>query len=138
MTQSDKPTKARRGFAAMTPEQRSALSSRGGRAAHVAGTAHEWNAESARAAGRKGGLTTSADREEMARRGRKGGKALKKPRAGFTTIEALVVLVIIALLCIYPWLMWKLFQQTTVLGAIKWAAILISVSLGGVASKVSK
>ena len=44
-----------RGFAALTPDQRRALGSKGGRTAHERGTAHKWTAEEAREAGRKGG-----------------------------------------------------------------------------------
>lgn len=43
------------GFAAMTKEKRTAIASKGGRAAHAVGRAHEWTVEEARAAGRKGG-----------------------------------------------------------------------------------
>lgn len=49
-----------RGFAGLTPERRREISSKGGKAAHEKGTAHEWNAETAKAAGTKGGATTSA------------------------------------------------------------------------------
>lgn len=49
-----------RGFAGLTPERRREISSKGGKAAHEKGTAHEWNHETARAAGVKGGATTSA------------------------------------------------------------------------------
>ena len=45
----------RRGFAAMDPEQRRQVASKGGRAAHQRGTAHEFTSEEAREAGRKGG-----------------------------------------------------------------------------------
>jgi general stress protein YciG len=44
-----------RGFAAMDREKVSAIASKGGKAAHAAGTAHQFNSEEARAAGRKGG-----------------------------------------------------------------------------------
>lgn len=47
--------KSRRGFAAMPADQVSAIASKGGKAAHAKGTAHEWNSEEAREAGRKGG-----------------------------------------------------------------------------------
>ena len=47
------PTRARRGFAAMDSETRRELSSRGGRAAHARGHAHEFNTEEARAASRR-------------------------------------------------------------------------------------
>lgn len=43
----------RRGFASMTPEKRQQIASLGGRAAHKAGTAHQFTSEEARAAGMK-------------------------------------------------------------------------------------
>ena len=52
----------RRGFAAMDPKLVSELATRGGRAAHRAGTAHEFSSEEARIAGRKGGMATHARR----------------------------------------------------------------------------
>ena len=45
-----------RGFAVMSLAQRKAIASKGGKMAHLRGTAHEWTVEEARAAGRKGGL----------------------------------------------------------------------------------
>jgi general stress protein YciG len=45
----------RRGFACMSPEKQKEIASKGGRAAHNKGTAHEWTSEEAREAGRKGG-----------------------------------------------------------------------------------
>jgi general stress protein YciG len=56
--------KARRGFAAMPPEQVRELSRLGGLAAHRAGKAHEFTREEARAAGRKGGMATQAKRRD--------------------------------------------------------------------------
>ena len=47
--------KERRGFASMSPEKQREIASKGGRAAHEKGTAHEWTADEARTAGRKGG-----------------------------------------------------------------------------------
>jgi uncharacterized protein len=44
-----------RGFAALSPEKRHEISSKGGKAAHAAGTAHEYTSEEARASGRLGG-----------------------------------------------------------------------------------
>jgi general stress protein YciG len=49
-------TRAPRGFAVMDIDLVRRLASRGGRAAHERGTAHEFTPEEARAAGRKGGL----------------------------------------------------------------------------------
>lgn len=47
-----------RGFASMNPEKQREIASKGGRAAHNQGTAHEWSSEEARAAGRKGGAAS--------------------------------------------------------------------------------
>ncbi len=46
-----------RGFASMDPGKQRAIASKGGRAAHAKGTAHEWTSAEAREAGRKGGLS---------------------------------------------------------------------------------
>ncbi len=64
-----------RGFASMDRARQREIASKGGRAAHQKGTAHEWTAEEARIAGRKGGETVSRDREHMAAIGREGGGA---------------------------------------------------------------
>ncbi|MBP9820464.1 general stress protein [Candidatus Woesebacteria bacterium] len=48
-------TRSGRGFAGMDPEQQRKIASKGGRAAHAKGTAHEWTSEEAREAGRRGG-----------------------------------------------------------------------------------
>ncbi|MFI5271844.1 MAG: KGG domain-containing protein [Ktedonobacterales bacterium] len=47
-----------RGFASMDPQKQREIASKGGRAAHLQGTAHEWSSDEAREAGRKGGATT--------------------------------------------------------------------------------
>lgn len=52
----------RRGFASMSPEKQREIASKGGRAAHQKGTAHEWTSEEARAAGRKGGHASRGGR----------------------------------------------------------------------------
>lgn len=64
-----------RGFASMDPERQREIASKGGRAAHRKGTAHEWTSEEARVAGRKGGEAVSRDRAHMAQIGREGGEA---------------------------------------------------------------
>lgn len=46
---------AGRGFASMDADKQRAIASKGGRAAHAKGTAHEFSPEEAREAGRKGG-----------------------------------------------------------------------------------
>ena len=45
-----------RGFASMNTDKQREIASKGGRAAHEKGVAHEWTPEQAREAGRKGGL----------------------------------------------------------------------------------
>jgi hypothetical protein len=64
-----------RGFASMDRSRQREIASKGGRAAHQKGTAHEWTADEARVAGRKGGETVSRDRDHMAAIGREGGGA---------------------------------------------------------------
>jgi uncharacterized protein len=44
-----------RGFASMDREKQRRIASKGGKAAHAKGRAHEWTANEAREAGRKGG-----------------------------------------------------------------------------------
>ena len=51
------------------------IASKGGRAAHQKGTAHEWTSDEARVAGRKGGEVVSRDRAHMAAIGREGGES---------------------------------------------------------------
>ena len=58
--------KERRGFASMTPEKQREIASKGGRAAHQKGTAHEWTSEEARSAGRKGGQISRGGRGRLA------------------------------------------------------------------------
>ena len=55
--------KARRGFAAMSAEKQKEIASLGGKAAHAKGTAHEFSAEEAREAGRKGGQAAQKARQ---------------------------------------------------------------------------
>jgi general stress protein YciG len=52
------PPKPRRprGFAAMDRTKVSEIASKGGKAAHAAGTAHQFTSDEARAAGKKGGV----------------------------------------------------------------------------------
>jgi general stress protein YciG len=62
-TEAARPAKKRRGFAVMDPKRVSEIASKGGKAAHAAGTAHEFSREEAREAGRKGGYATHARRK---------------------------------------------------------------------------
>jgi general stress protein YciG len=65
--------KGKRGFASMAPDKRSEIARKGGQAAHVKGTAHEYAPQEARVAGRKGGKRVSQDRAYMSAIGSKGG-----------------------------------------------------------------
>ena len=47
-----------RGFASMDRGKQREIASKGGKAAHQKGTAHEWTSEEAREAGRKGGMAS--------------------------------------------------------------------------------
>ena len=67
--------KSARGFASMDETKQREIASKGGRAAHAKGTAHEFDSSEARAAGRKGGMAVSRNREHMAAIGRRGGEA---------------------------------------------------------------
>jgi hypothetical protein len=49
----------------MSPEKQREIASKGGRAAHEKGTAHEWTAEEARNAGRKGGQISRGGRGRL-------------------------------------------------------------------------
>jgi general stress protein YciG len=64
---------SKRGFASMDASKQREIASKGGRAAHAKGTAHEFTSDEARVAGRKGGEAVSRDRTHMATIGREGG-----------------------------------------------------------------
>ena len=53
-----------RGFASMNRDKQREIASKGGKAAHAKGRAHEWTAEEAREAGRKGGIASHRRRRE--------------------------------------------------------------------------
>src|SRR5215475_5354474 len=69
-----------RGFASMDRNKQREIASKGGRAAHAKGTAHEFDSGEARDAGRKGGMAVSRNREHMAAIGRRGGEARGQSR----------------------------------------------------------
>lgn len=73
-------TRSNRGFASMDREKQREIASKGGRAAHAKGTAHEFDSGEAREAGRKGGVAVSRNREHMAAIGRRGGEARGQSR----------------------------------------------------------
>lgn len=49
----------------MDPAKQREIASKGGKAAHQKGTAHEWTSEEARDAGRKGGIASHRRRREQ-------------------------------------------------------------------------
>ena len=73
--------KSNRGFASMDLGKQREIASKGGKAAHAQGRAHEFTPDEARVAGRKGGETVSRDRAHMASIGRAGGQARGRNRA---------------------------------------------------------
>jgi general stress protein YciG len=74
---------SKRGFASMDQSKQREIASKGGRAAHAKGTAHEFTSDEARVAGRKGGEAVSRDRAHMAAIGREGGHSRgARARAG--------------------------------------------------------
>ena len=54
-----------RGFASMDRGKQRDIASKGGKAAHQKGTAHEWTSEEAREAGRKGGMASHRRRQQQ-------------------------------------------------------------------------
>ena len=58
-----------RGFASMDRAKQREIASKGGKAAHQKGTAHEWTSEEARDAGRKGGIASHRRRREQMAQG---------------------------------------------------------------------
>jgi general stress protein YciG len=73
-----------RGFASMDPAKQREIASKGGKAAHQKGTAHEWTSEEARDAGRKGGIASHRRRREQ----QGGGAAEGESQASATSAAA--------------------------------------------------
>jgi uncharacterized protein len=71
---------SKRGFASMDTAKQREIASKGGRAAHAKGTAHEFSSDEARVAGRKGGEAVSRDRAHMSAIGREGGHSRGRAR----------------------------------------------------------
>ena len=82
---------SKRGFASMDPNKQREIASKGGRAAHAKGTAHEFTSDEARTAGRKGGEAVSRDRAHMSAIGREGGHSrgvrAREPQSGGNDVE---------------------------------------------------
>jgi uncharacterized protein len=60
-----KMAKEDRGFASMDRAKQREIARKGGKAAHLKGTAHEWTSEEARQAGRKGGMASHKRRKPL-------------------------------------------------------------------------
>lgn len=56
---------SRRGFASMDEERQREIASKGGKAAHEKGTAHEFDSQEAAEAGRKGGQARANRQNDM-------------------------------------------------------------------------
>jgi general stress protein YciG len=70
-----------RGFASMDRSKQREIASKGGKAAHQKGTAHEWTSEEAREAGRKGGMA-SHRRKQQQQQGEGGGSQNEESSGG--------------------------------------------------------
>jgi general stress protein YciG len=79
---------SKRGFASMDPNKQREIASKGGRAAHAKGTAHEFSSDEARVAGRKGGEAVSRDRAHMSAIGREGGHSRGRARQAGTGVPS--------------------------------------------------
>ena len=60
---------SKRGFASMDGDKQRQIASKGGKAAHEKGTAHEFTSEEAREAGRKGGEAGGRERAQSSQVG---------------------------------------------------------------------
>jgi general stress protein YciG len=94
MDNQQRPTgRSLRGFASMDREKQKAIASKGGRAAHEKGTAHEFNSHEASMAAKKGherGTAHEFTAEEARIAGRKGGlaRAMNRAKSVDRTVEA--------------------------------------------------
>lgn len=60
----NKSKTSNRGFASMSRDQIARIASKGGKAAHSSGRAHQFTSEEAREAGRKGGRASQSNRQQ--------------------------------------------------------------------------
>jgi len=83
---SPEPQKPRRprGFAAMDRSKVSEIASKGGKAAHAAGTAHQFSSDEARNAGRKGGVAPHVRRGRGPRNANVSPPKSVEPKEGAT------------------------------------------------------
>src|SRR5437899_10589317 len=71
-----------RGFASMDRSKQREIASKGGKAAHQKGTAHEWTSEEAREAGRKGGMASHRRKQQRDEPRGGGGSDAGTPQEG--------------------------------------------------------
>jgi general stress protein YciG len=76
-----------RGFASMDRAKQREIASKGGKAAHQKGTAHEWTSEEARDAGRKGGLASHKRRREQMSSGSGAGEMSESQMSGDSSVS---------------------------------------------------
>jgi uncharacterized protein len=76
-----------RGFASMDRVKQREIASKGGKAAHQKGTAHEWTSEEARDAGRKGGIASHRRRREQMGVGGNGSADAADDRGGINRAD---------------------------------------------------
>lgn len=81
-------TMTKRGFGTMDPDKQREIASKGGKAAHAKGVAHEFTREKAKEAGRIGGKRISANREHMAAIGRLGAQARRTKKGDETSASS--------------------------------------------------
>jgi uncharacterized protein len=70
-----------RGFASMDRNKQREIASKGGKAAHQKGTAHEWTSEEAREAGRKGGMASHRRKQQQQQPGEESPNPAGEPPA---------------------------------------------------------
>jgi uncharacterized protein len=79
-----------RGFASMDRAKQREIASKGGKAAHQKGTAHEWTSEEARDAGRKGGIASHQRRREQQQTSVVGSdRSVAMDRGGFSSASGM-------------------------------------------------
>jgi uncharacterized protein len=71
-----------RGFASMDRNKQREIASKGGKAAHQKGTAHEWTSEEAREAGRKGGMASHRRKQQQQQPGESPTDTAAEPSIG--------------------------------------------------------
>jgi general stress protein YciG len=77
-----------RGFASMDRNKQREIASKGGKAAHQKGTAHEWTSEEAREAGRKGGMASHRRKQEQ--QNPEGGSGSNESATGSANTEQMM------------------------------------------------